>query len=133
MVMRTDTAPENQRDRSKPRDVVAANDAVLELGHPIGAARRSASNVLPECELSVEAVMKAAGDILWPEPHQKQPAQSDDMEGARAREYSLLAMLLRRPPDAATLDRIAKLRGDATPLGLAHLALAQEAGDTSTE
>jgi TorA maturation chaperone TorD len=55
------------------------------------------------------------------------------MEGARAREYSLLAMLLRRPPDAATLNRIAKLRGDATPLGLVHLALAQEAGNASAE
>jgi TorA maturation chaperone TorD len=133
MVMRTGTAPENQRDRSKPCDVIAANDAVLEIGHAVGAAPLSVSNVLPERELSVEAVMKMAGDILWAEPRHEQPARFDDMEGARAREYSLLAMLLRRSPDAATLNRIAKLRGDATPLGLAHLALAQEAGNTSTE
>jgi len=129
--MRTETAPENQRDRSKPRDV--ANGGVPELGHAIGAGRPSMSNVLPERELSVEAVMKMAGDILWPESRDEQPAQFDDMEGERAREYSLLAMLLRRPPDAAALNRIAKLRGDATPLGLAHLALSQEAGNTSTE
>ena len=42
-------------------------------------------------------------------------------------------MLLSRSPDAATLNRIAKLRGDATPLGLAHLALAQAAGNASAE
>ncbi len=42
-------------------------------------------------------------------------------------------MLLSRPPDAATLNRIAKLRGDTTSLGLAHLALAQAAGNVSAE
>jgi TorA maturation chaperone TorD len=42
-------------------------------------------------------------------------------------------MLLSRSPDAATLSRIAKLRGDATPLGLAHLALAQAADNASVE
>lgn len=133
MPIRTDTPPEKERDSSKPRDVVALNGGALELGHLIGAARLSSSNVLPERELSVEAVMKAASAILWPEPSHDQPTQFDDMEGARAREYSLLATLLRRPPDAATLNRIAKLRGDATPLGLVHLALAQEAGNASAE
>src|SRR6185312_13605659 len=52
---------------------------------------------------------------------------------SRAQEYSLLAMLLSRSPDAATLSRIAKLRGDTTSLGLAHLALAQAAGNASAE
>jgi TorA maturation chaperone TorD len=42
-------------------------------------------------------------------------------------------MLLSRSPDAATLNRIAKLRGDANPLGLAHLALARAAGNASAE
>lgn len=130
--MRTGTAPENQRDRSKPRDVVTANGAVLD-GHEIGAARLPVSNVLPERELSVEAVMKVAGDILWPEPRHEQTTQFDDMEGARAREYSLLAMLLKRPPGAATLDRIARLHDDATPLGLVHRALAQQAASASPE
>jgi TorA maturation chaperone TorD len=36
-------------------------------------------------------------------------------------------VLLGRAPDAALLKRIAKLRGDATPLGVAHAALAQAA------
>jgi TorA maturation chaperone TorD len=34
---------------------------------------------------------------------------------------------LARAPDAALLARIAKLRGDATPLGVAHASLAQAA------
>ena len=42
-------------------------------------------------------------------------------------------MLLARTPDAATLGRIAKLRGDATPLGRAHVALAQAADNASAE
>jgi TorA maturation chaperone TorD len=42
-------------------------------------------------------------------------------------------MLLARAPDAATLGRIAKLRGDATRLGRAHVALAQAAHNASVE
>ena len=83
--------------------------------------------------LSVAAVMDVAWTILQPAPCGEQPAEIDDFDAARAQEYSLLAMLLARSPDAATLSRIAKLRGDATPLGLAHLALAQAAGNASAE
>src|SRR4029079_11982084 len=42
-----------------------------------------------------------------------------------------LAMLLSRAPDAGTLNRISRLRGDTTPLGVAHVALAQSADNTS--
>ena len=72
--------------------------------------------------------MDLESEILWPELGREQPLEIDSVDAHRAQEYSLLAMLLSRSPDAATLDRIAKLRGDATPLGLAHLALAQAAG-----
>ncbi|MGO9786346.1 MAG: molecular chaperone, partial [Stellaceae bacterium] len=47
--------------------------------------------------------------------------------------YALLASLLRRAPNAALLKRIAKLRGDATPLGLAHADLAQAADAADPE
>ncbi len=83
--------------------------------------------------LSVEAVMALASEILWPEVDHGQPVEIDEFDAHRAQEYSLLAMLLSRSPDAATLNRIARLRGDATPLGLAHLALAQAAGNASAE
>jgi TorA maturation chaperone TorD len=58
-------------------------------------------------------------------------AERDDVDIARAREYALLAMLLARVPDAALLERIAGLRGDTTPLGLAHAALAQSADNAN--
>src|SRR5205807_7827867 len=41
--------------------------------------------------------------------------------------------LLARAPDADMLGRLARLRGDATPLGLAHVALAEAAATTTVE
>ena len=54
----------------------------------------------------------------------------DDVDLARAQEYALLALLLARAPDAAVMQRLAQLRGDATPLGLAHAALSEAASRT---
>ena len=83
--------------------------------------------------LSVDAVMDLAAEILWPEVRHEKPVDSCGVDTHRAQEYSLLATLLSRSPDAATLVRIAKLRGDASPFGLARLALAQAAGDACEE
>jgi len=52
----------------------------------------------------------------------------DEVDRARAQEYALLAILLRRSPDAQLLSRLAGLPGDASPIGLAHIALAKAAG-----
>ncbi len=46
---------------------------------------------------------------------------------ARAGICAAVASLLARAPDAALLERLAALRGDASPLGLAHAALAEAA------
>jgi TorA maturation chaperone TorD len=51
----------------------------------------------------------------------------DPIEQLRAQEYGLLAALLGRAPTAATLDVVARLQGDSTPLGQAHAGLAQAA------
>ena len=51
----------------------------------------------------------------------------DPVDAARAREYALLAGLLSCPPSSVLLGEIAELRGDATPLGRAHAALAEAA------
>jgi TorA maturation chaperone TorD len=83
--------------------------------------------------LSVETVMDVERAILWPDAGGEQPIENDNVAAAGAQEYALLAMLLARTPDAATLSRIANLRGDATPLGLARAALAQAADNASTE
>jgi TorA maturation chaperone TorD len=47
----------------------------------------------------------------------------DEIDHARAREYSLLAALLSHSPDAQMIEHLAGLSGDATPLGAAHGAL----------
>jgi len=57
----------------------------------------------------------------------------DEVDLARAQEYSLLSTLLARSPDAALLRRLADLRGDLSPLGLAHSTLAKAAARTDAE
>jgi TorA maturation chaperone TorD len=57
----------------------------------------------------------------------------DEIDRARAREYALLATLLSDSPDAGMIGRLALLRGDASPLGMAHTALGEAAGRTSEE
>jgi TorA maturation chaperone TorD len=61
------------------------------------------------------------------------PRAIDDLDHARAQEYSLLAALLSRTPDAGLINRLAHLRGDATPLGMAHAALADAAARVGAE
>jgi TorA maturation chaperone TorD len=57
----------------------------------------------------------------------------DEIDQARAREYALLSTLLRRSPDAGMISRLARLGGDATPLGVAHAALANAAGRVTAD
>ncbi len=60
-------------------------------------------------------------------------AEADQTDVARAQEYALLSVLLARAPDAELLARLGQLRGDASPLGLAHAALAEAATRASVE
>jgi TorA maturation chaperone TorD len=57
----------------------------------------------------------------------------DEVDRARAREYALLATLLSHGPDAQTIRQLALLRGDESPLGVAHASLGKAAGRTSEE
>jgi TorA maturation chaperone TorD len=57
----------------------------------------------------------------------------DEVDQARAREYSLLATLLLRSPDAVLLGRLAELHGDSSPLGVALTALGEAAARTDAE
>jgi TorA maturation chaperone TorD len=66
-------------------------------------------------------------------PDSGQAAAVDELDLARAAEYSLLATLLMRSPDAGMLGRLAELRGDGSPLGLAHASLAQAAARTDAD
>jgi TorA maturation chaperone TorD len=55
----------------------------------------------------------------------------DEIERARAGEYFLLARLLRKAPSQQLLDELGRLRGDDTPIGMAHIELAEAASRTS--
>jgi TorA maturation chaperone TorD len=136
VLIRTGTPKkENETSDRRPAEAVLAVGGVLNPADLIEPPQLPVSKLskIPARTLSVEAVMDLASEILWPEVGHEQPVEIDEFDAQRAQEYSLLAMLLIRSPDAATLNRIAKLGGDATPLGLAHLALAQAAGNASAE
>ena len=66
------------------------------------------------------------------EPQQRGSAV-DEIELARAQEYTLLSTLLLRSPDADLLQRLRSLRGDESALGRAHQALAEAAARTDAE
>jgi TorA maturation chaperone TorD len=57
----------------------------------------------------------------------------DEVDQARAQHYALLSILLSSSPDAPMIERLARLRGDASPVGVAHRALAKAAGRASIE
>jgi TorA maturation chaperone TorD len=56
--------------------------------------------------------------------------QVDDIDALRGAEYALLSVLLGQAPTSDLLARVTGLRGDATPLGLAHIDLANAAQAT---
>ena len=57
----------------------------------------------------------------------------DEIDHARAQEYALLSVLLFRSPDIQMIGRLALLRGDASPLGIAHTALGDAASRATEE
>jgi TorA maturation chaperone TorD len=63
--------------------------------------------------------------------HPDAASHVDETELARSQEYALLSALLWHAPDEALLACLADLRGDASPLGLAHAAIAETASRTS--
>lgn len=67
-----------------------------------------------------------------PEPTHRSHAV-DEIELARAQEYTLLSRLLLRGPDAELLQRLRRLRGDDSALGRAHQLLAESAARTNAE
>ena len=60
-------------------------------------------------------------------------APMDEIDTARAQEYALLSALLMRAPDAELLENLSTLRGDPSPLGIAHAALADAAAGTTAD
>jgi TorA maturation chaperone TorD len=84
---------------------------------------------------TVEAAAGAARAVLRPDLFNGESTERvvDEVDAARAQEYALLSTLLSRSPDAQLIGRLARLRGDASPLGLAHAALGEAAVRASIE
>jgi TorA maturation chaperone TorD len=113
------------------QEAIRAAGGIGELARRLGISQPSVSNwdrVPAERVLSVEQATGIARGLLRPDLFAGELRETlDEVDVARAREYALLATLLGRSPDAVLLKRLAQLRGDVTPLGLAHAALGETA------
>jgi TorA maturation chaperone TorD len=120
-------------------EAILAAGGVGALARKIGISQPSVSNwsrVPAERVLAVEAATGVDRAMLRPDLYGALPSPDsdiDEVDRARAQEYALLAILLSRAPDQALLEQLGALRGDASPLGLAHAALAEAASRTSVE
>jgi TorA maturation chaperone TorD len=90
---------------------------------------RAARSVGPQTEAARLAVALSDDGAMSPiaavDPEATEAV--DEVDLLRAHEYRLLALLFGRAPTAEVLTRVAELTGDASPLGLAHIELAQAA------
>jgi len=113
-------------------EAIRAAGGVSELARRLGIAQPSVSNwerVPAERVASVEQVTGVDRVRLRPDLFGPNPSNDlDEVDAARAQEYALLATLLARAPDRDLLVGLARLKADASPLGLAHARLAQAAG-----
>src|SRR5262249_43601853 len=114
-------------------EAIQAAGGVGALARKIGISQPSVSNwtrIPADRIAAVEAATGVGRAVLRPDLFGEQIAVAgnvDERDAARAQEYALLAALLARTPSADLLKRLAELRGDATPLGVAHAALAEAA------
>ena len=120
-------------------EAIQAAGGVSELARRVGISQPSISNwdkIPAERVLGVEAATGVDRKVLRPDLYQERDEATqtvDDIDVARAQEYALLSTLLVRAPNAALLKKLAALRGDATPLGVAHVSLAEAAADASVQ
>lgn len=116
------------------QEAIRAVGGVTELARRIGISQPSVSNwsrVPAERVLAVEAISGIARATLRPDLYSEaEQIGVSEIDLARAQEYALLGSLLTRAPGAGLLERLDALRGDATPLGVAHIELADAARDT---
>lgn len=123
------------RDSGLDRAIQMAG-GVAELARRIGIRQPSVSNwnrVPAERVAAVEAATGVSRVHLRPDLYSELAVTDEvnDIDVGRAQEYALLATLLSRAPSAKLIAQIAKLRGDATPLGLAHAHLGDAASRTT--
>lgn len=120
-------------------EAIRAAGGVGQLARQIGISQPSVSNwirVPAERVIPVETATGVDRAVLRPDLYGKKKKMAgdiDEMDAARAQEYALIATLLARAPDEALLSNLSDLRADASPLGIAHAALAEAADKTTAE
>ena len=115
---------------------IRAAGGIGALARSLGISQPSVSNwqrIPAERVLAVEALTGVPRTTLRPDLYPsaeeaRAPAPAvDETELLRSHEYGLLALLLGRAPTRDVLDRLTELKGGPSPLGLAHIALAEAA------
>ncbi len=109
---------------------------VAALARLLGIAQPSVSNwtrIPAERVISIENLTGVSRDLLRPDLYRCEAPVLDEVDQARAREYMLLGNLMRQAPSAKLIADISRLQGDASPLGLLHMSLAEAADETSAE
>jgi TorA maturation chaperone TorD len=120
-------------------EAIRSAGGVSELARRLGISQPSVSNwnrIPAERVLDVEAATGVERVVLRPDLYalaNETAGDISEIDSARAQEYALLAALLGRAPRADLLGRLAQLRGDASPLGMAHADLAEAAADTDAD
>jgi TorA maturation chaperone TorD len=119
------------------QEAIRAAGGIGELARRLGISQPSVSNwdrIPAERVLSVEQATGIARALLRPDLFGDSAVGSrDEVDLARAEEYTLLATLLARSPDQQLLKRLAGLKGDPSPLGVAHAALGEAAQGADAE
>ncbi len=118
-------------------EAIRAVGGVSELARQIGISQPSVSNwtrVPAERVVIVETVTGVDRAILRPDLYGDEAAsEADEIDAARAQEYALIGALLLRAPNADLLKSLSELKGDASPLGVAHATLADAAAQATVE
>lgn len=118
------------------QSAIEAAGGIASLARKLGIAQPSVSNwsrIPAERVVSVESMTGVARDVLRPDLYVGPVPALDEIDAARMQEYLLLGSLLRQAPAAALLSDIARLRGDDSPIGMAHMALAEAAEATDAD
>jgi TorA maturation chaperone TorD len=128
------------RDTGLERAIDTAG-GVRALARALGVSQPAISNwkrVPADRVIAVESVTGIARAVLRPDLYVGQPimvtrADIDPLDAARANTYEMIGALLWRTPDATALETVARLQGNATPLGLAQIALADVAARSTPD
>jgi len=118
-------------------EAIRAVGGITELARRIGISQPSVSawdRVPAERVIAVESATNIGRSILRPDLFDNSALSAiDEIDAARAQEYALLSTLLVRAPDAGLLKTLTKLKGDPSPLGVAHIELAEAALQTNLQ